>query len=132
MKSRRAASSCQSSVKATVACRPSVARSQRSVVTSTGPPGSTAVTVPCAEAGRHDLDAVALEQRDHPLGRMGRCQVDIGDVDAEQGVAHRAADEAHLARRRAEHLAEVRPALRASRHAAWGRVSRSIAAAGKG
>ena len=48
VKSRRAASSRQSSVNATTACRPSVSTSRRSVVISTGRSASTAVTVPCA------------------------------------------------------------------------------------
>jgi hypothetical protein len=48
VKSRRAASSRQSLEKATVARRPSVETSRRSVVISIGPPASTAVTVPCA------------------------------------------------------------------------------------
>ena len=48
VKSRRAASAAQSSVKATVARRPSVSRSQRKVVTSTTVPDATAVTVPWA------------------------------------------------------------------------------------
>src|SRR3569623_593514 len=46
VKSRRAASSCQSSAYSTVARRPSVETSRRSVVISTLPSGSTAVIVP--------------------------------------------------------------------------------------
>ena len=48
VKSRRAASCCQSAVKATTACRPSVSTSRRSVVISIPIPSTTAVTVPCA------------------------------------------------------------------------------------
>ena len=48
VKSRRAASLRQSSVQATVAWRPSVSTSWRSVVISNGRPSITAVTVPCA------------------------------------------------------------------------------------
>ena len=45
--SRRAASTAKSSVHATIACRPSVASSRRSVVISNGRPALSAVTVPC-------------------------------------------------------------------------------------
>ena len=48
MKSRRWASSAQSSVKATTARRPSVATSRRRVVISKGWPPEIAVTVPCS------------------------------------------------------------------------------------
>jgi hypothetical protein len=103
VKSRRAASSRQSSVKATVAWRPSVETSRRSVVTSTGPASSTAVTVPCARPVGTTLIPASLEQIDHLLGRVAGGDVDIGDRHAQQRVAHRAADEARhaLARARA-------------------------------
>ena len=48
VKSRRAASPSQSSVNATVARRPSVSTSRRSVVISYTAPSTTAVTVPWA------------------------------------------------------------------------------------
>ena len=48
VKSRRAASAVQSSVKATLARRPSVSTSTRSVVTSKRASPMTAVTVPCS------------------------------------------------------------------------------------
>jgi hypothetical protein len=47
VKSRRSASSSQSSVKATTARRPSVSTSRRRVVSSYGRPSTIAVTVPC-------------------------------------------------------------------------------------
>jgi hypothetical protein len=56
------------------------------------------------EAGRNRLDPRILESLDHLLWRQARGNVDIGDVDPEQRVAHRTTDEARLALRRAENF----------------------------
>ena len=53
------------------------------------------------DAGRDRLDPGGLEQIDDLLRRMRRRQIDIGGVDPEQGIAHRAADDPRIARARA-------------------------------
>ena len=100
VKSRRAASSSKSSVKATTARRPKVSTSRRKVVTSNGRPSATTVTVPCSmpvgtalEARRRASAITALR------ARVGR-DVDVGDRPAEQRVAHAAADEERRVARR--------------------------------
>ena len=92
VKSRRAASSFQSSVKATVARRPSVDTSRRSVVISNGWPSLTAVTVPWSIPVGTALILRLLEPRDHFVGRDPGGKIDVADRQAEQIVAHRAAD----------------------------------------
>ncbi len=72
VKSRRAASSRQSSVKATVAWRPSVATSRRSVVTSTGAAVEHRGDRAVGDAGRHRLDSGCLEQLDDIASGVSR------------------------------------------------------------
>ena len=50
------------------------------------------------KTGRHRLDPRGAQQVDHILGRMPRRQIDVGHVDTQHRVAHRAADEARVAR----------------------------------
>ena len=92
VKSRRAASSCQSSVKATVARRPSVETSRR----RRGDFDRLAVADrgdgAMIDAGRNRLDPRRLESLDHFVGTNPRGEVDVVDRQAEQFVAHRAAD----------------------------------------
>ena len=66
VKSRRAASSRQSSVQATSAWRPSVASSRRSVVTSKPRWPLIAVTVPCLRPVGADFSPAASQGRDRP------------------------------------------------------------------
>ena len=123
VKSRRAASAAQSSVKATVARRPSVETSWRSVVTSTTVPDETAVTVPWAIPVGIALIPACFEAADHFFGRVGRGEVEILVVEAEQSVAHRAADEARAALFGAERGQQpLDPG--AVEPAGWDRVSR--------
>ena len=66
------------------------------------------------EAGRHRLDPRRLEPADHLVGRDPGGEVDVARLEAEQGVAHAAADESRLARRRAkrrEQPVHARPVL---------------------
>ena len=92
VKSRRAASSFQSSVKATVARRPSVETSRRRVVISNGWPSLTAVTVPWSiPVGMALIFAASRAARPPPRADPGR-EVDVADGKAEELVADRAAD----------------------------------------
>ena len=92
VKSRRAASSFQSSVKATVARRPSVETSRRRVVISNGWPSLTAVTVPWSIPVGTALILACSSRADHFFGRDPGREVDVADRQAEQVVADRAAD----------------------------------------
>ena len=77
VKSRRAASSRQSVAKATVARRPSVLTSRRSVVTSTCRPAGCAVTVPWSiPVGMARMPA-CLEPGDDLAGPVQRGGVDV-------------------------------------------------------
>ena len=93
VKSRRAASSAQSSVKATVARRPSVATSRRRVVTSTGVPAATAVIVPCAIPVGTALIRAASSRFTTSSGVSRVARSTSLCSEPEQGVAHAAADE---------------------------------------
>ncbi len=102
VKSRRAASTRQSSVQATSACRPSVSRSRRSVVTSKPRWSLIAVTVPCFSPVGADFSPAAVSSCHHALRRVGRGEVDVGDRALGQRVAHAAADQARP-RQRVQH-----------------------------
>jgi hypothetical protein len=60
------------------------------------------------EARRHRLDLRLREPRDHLLGRQPGGEVDVVDLELEQGVADAAADEARLALRRAKRAQQPR------------------------
>ena len=92
MKSRRRASAAQSSVKATVAWRPCVSTSSRSVVTSVGDVGRDHRDGAVRQAGRHRREARGSGRRDHLLGARGGGDVDVDDGPVQQRVAHGAAD----------------------------------------
>ena len=92
VKSRRRASAAQSSVKATVAWRPCVSTSSRSVVTSCGDVARDHRDRAVREAGRHRREARGPRRRDHLLGPRRGGDVDVDDRPAEQRVAHGAAD----------------------------------------
>ncbi len=97
VKSRRAASSRQSVLKATVARRPSVETSRRSVVISTGSVIDHRRHRAMGNAGGHGLEARAPDPLDDILRAVNGCDVDILDRQAEQAIAHGTADEACLA-----------------------------------
>ena len=129
MKSRRCASSPQSSVKATTARRPSVATSRRRVVISKGLPPRDRRHRAVLDAGRHGLQPRGLQRRGHLVRRQRGGDVDVADRLAEQGVAHAAADDS--ARNRPRPPPPGRPSpppspARSSRGA--GRSSRSFRA----
>ena len=116
VKSRRAASSFQSSVNATVARRPSVETSRRRVVISDGWPSLTAVIVPCSMPVGTALILRRLQPR-HDLVRREPCrEIDVADGSAEQFVAHRAADVAGQAFVRAERVEQRARCRGCSRH----------------
>src|SRR5580698_7926832 len=71
VKSRRAASSSQSSVKATTAWRPSVSRSRLRLVTSNGWPFTIAVMVPCSNPVGTVLIPALSSRRSVSSGGMG-------------------------------------------------------------
>ena len=70
------------------------------------------------DAGRHRLESTGAHPVDHRLGRQRRRQVDIGDGQAQQHVAHRAADETTLQPLgKSDQLGAVGPGRGAGRHA---------------
>ena len=93
VKSRRAASSRQSSVKATTARRPKVSTSRRKVVTSNGRPSATTVTVPCSIPVGTALSPAASASADTLSGRASVAMSMSATGRPMQRVAHAAADE---------------------------------------
>ena len=108
VKSRRSASFRQSRPKRTLAWRPKVSTSSRSVVTSNGRPSITTVTVPCSMPVGTGLKPAAAGAADHLVGNGGGGDIDLADRLAEQRVAHRAADHARLLAVAIEHREQPR------------------------
>ena len=129
VKSRRAASARQSSVNATTACRPSVATSRRSVVTSKPRPSDHRGDRAMVQPRRHGADARRLQRRGHLLGVRGVARSISRDLAPRQRVAHRAADHARLGQRR-HHRGQrrLRQEGRRSRSAAAGSIAHRGAA----
>ena len=108
VKSRRSASFRQSRPKRTLAWRPKVSTSSRSVVTSNGRLSITTVIGAVLDAGRHRLEARGADAADHLVGHGGGGEIDVADRLAEQRVAHRAADHARLLAVAIEHRKQPR------------------------
>ena len=96
VKSRRRASAAKSRPNATLAHRPSVSTSSRSVVVSSGRPSMMIVTVPCATPVSATLNPASRARRMTSSGRGGGREVEIDRRLAEREIAHRAADEPGL------------------------------------
>src|SRR3546814_1063412 len=87
-----------------------IRRPPRSTRTDSLFPYTTRFRSAVRKSGRHRLDPGLAQPIEHRLRRMARREIDIGDVepDAEEGIAHRTADDARLDRGRAEHIDELR------------------------
>ena len=96
VKSRRRASAKKSRPNATFAWRPSVSTSSRRVVVSIVRPSMISVTVPCEMPVARDLEAGRARAADHFVRSRRRRQIEIARLQAEDEVAHRAADEPRL------------------------------------
>ncbi len=103
VKSRRSASRFQSRPNRTVAWRPKVSTSSRKVVTSNGRPSITTVTVPWSMPVGTALKPAAVGAAHHLLRQRRGGDVDVAMRQAEQRVAHRAADHARLLAVAVEH-----------------------------
>ncbi len=111
MKSRRSASRAKSRPKRTTAWRPSVSTSSRSVVTSTGSPAATSVTVPCSMPVGMARSFAALARAITAAGRAVVATSMSPGGQAQQGVAHGAAHQPRLlavAVEQVEHAGEAR------------------------
>ena len=118
VKSRRSASARQSRPKRTLAWRPKVSTSSRSVVTSNGRLSITTVMVPCSMPVGTGLKPAAVARRITSSRNRGGGDVEFVDRLAEQRVAHRAADHARLLAVAIEHLRAAARAAPSRSHAA--------------
>ncbi len=108
VKSRRSASRFQSRPNRTVAWRPKVSTSSRKVVTSNGRPLDHDRHRAVLDPGRHRLEARGRRAAHHLLRHGGGGDVDVAMRQAEQRVAHRAADHARLLAVAVEHGEQAR------------------------